>query len=814
MIVGMLAALNLTAQPAHAAANTAVTTQRNDNARSGQYSNETVLNTSNVNSTQFGKRVSYQVDGQMYAQPLYLPSINIGGATHDVVYAATENDSVYAFDADAFTTSPPAPLWKVSLLPAGANPVPNSVNGCGDLQPINGITSTPVIDAAAGVIFVVAYDQEAGKLVYRLHALDLTTGADKWPAVVIQGSVAGTGVGSSGGTVPFDATVERQRVGLMIANGQVYVAFTSFCDIGNYHGWIFGYSYSTTAFTLAHLYNDTANGTQGGIWGGGSGMAADAAGNLYFIAGNGTFDANTGGPDVGNAFVKLNGALQRQDYFEPFTGTCPGDEDVGAGGPLLIPSANEIIGGGKEGRPYVVSTTNMGGYTVDPNLVCGGADMNRTDVDKIVQELPPGSVKSLFSTPGFYNGPNGQFVYFSEAGGPTAAYSFTGGKLSATPTSKTAETFGFTGGDAVVSSNGTAAGTGIMWAVDSGAVLRAYDATNLGTELYASNQNNARDGLSGYVKFTSVVVTNGQVFAGLASSLAIFGLLNTASPPPQPNGVKINAGGPAVSPFVGDTDFTGGTTSSTGTAIDLTGATNPAPMAVYQTNRFGTFGYSVAGLPTTGSYTVRLHFAEEYWTAAGSRLFNVVINGTQVLTSFDIFATAGGEFKAVVEQFNVAANSSGRVTVQFNTVKDNAQVNGIEINPSNTSPSPSPSIRVRIGIPVIVTAAGHCGSGQRRRPGRSCVRGRRGLRRRSDGECRQHDRPERRHQPGADGRLPKQPLRQLHLHDSRIRRRIEPYRAIAFRGGVLDDGGFPRIQREHQWNAGAHIVRHPRDRGS
>src|SRR5262249_47222609 len=155
------------------------------------YPAETVLNTSNVNSLQFGKRVSYPVDGQLYAQPLYVPNLTVGGATHDVVFAATENDSVYAFDADAFTTTPPAPLWKVSLLPAGANPVPNSVNGCGDLQPVNGITGTPVIDQAAGAMFVVAYDQEGGKLVYRLHALDLTNGADKWPAVVIQASIAG-----------------------------------------------------------------------------------------------------------------------------------------------------------------------------------------------------------------------------------------------------------------------------------------------------------------------------------------------------------------------------------------------------------------------------------------------------------------------------------------------------------------------------------------------------------------------------------------------------------------------------------------------
>ena len=173
--------------------------------------------------------------------------------------------------------SPPPPLWKVSLLPAGATPVPNSNSAvdCGDLQPINGITSTPVIDPAIGTMFVVAYDIEGGRFVYRLHALDISTGADKWPAVVIQGSAPGTGAGSSGGTITFDPGVQRQRAGLVLANGKVYVAFTSFCDIGNYHGWIFGYSYSATAFTLANLYNDTPNGAQGGLWGGGGPLDAD-----------------------------------------------------------------------------------------------------------------------------------------------------------------------------------------------------------------------------------------------------------------------------------------------------------------------------------------------------------------------------------------------------------------------------------------------------------------------------------------------------------------------------------------------------------
>jgi hypothetical protein len=679
-VTGALIAVNLTQQAAHAAAaSTVVTTYRNDNGRTGQYSSETVLKTSNVNVSQFGKRVSYSVDGQVYAQPLYVPNLSIGGSVHNVVFAATENDSVYAFDADA--TSAGAPLWKTSLLPGGATAVPYTAVSCGDLQPIIGITGTPVIDASTNTMYVVAYSDEGGNLVYRLHALDITTGKDKSPPVVIQGSVPGTGAGSSGGTVSFDPRVERQRVALTLVNGRVYIAFASFCDVGNYHGWIFSYSYNGSSFQQVNAYNDTPNGIQGGIWGGDGALVADGSGNLYFTSGNGTFDANSGGPDVSDSFVRLNAQLQRQDYFTPFNQAClsQGDVDLGSGGPLLVPGANALIAAGKEGRPYVVSTTSMGGYTADPNLNCGTAEQNRTDIDKIQQELPPGTVGSVFSVPAFWNGPNGQNVYISQVNGPTRAFSWSNGKLSTTPTSVTSAN----GGDPVVSSNGTTPGTGVVWNVDYGGTLHAYDAGNLSAELYNSNQDASRDSLDGYVKFSSVVVTNGQVFVGTPAHLAIFGLLSSGPPPPPPppGGVQINSGGPAVAPFTADADFTGGATAGAATAINTSGVTNPAPQAVYQTNRYGNFTYTVPGLTAGASYTVRLHFAETYWTAAGQRIFNASINGKQVLTNFDIVGTAGAPDKAVAEQFTAAADSTGKITIQFTTVKDNAQVNGIEILP-------------------------------------------------------------------------------------------------------------------------------------
>jgi hypothetical protein len=554
-------------------------------------------------------------------------------------------------------------------------------------------------------MYVVTYDDEGGNPVYRLHALNIVTGQDISPPIVIQASAPGTGAGSSGGTVSFNAGLNRQRAGLVLANGKVYVAFSSFCDVGNYHGWILSYTYNGSSFQQVNAYDVDPNGIQGGIWGGDAGLDADSSGNLYYVSGNGTFDANTGGSDYGDSFVRLNAALQVQDYFTPFNQSClsAGDQDLGSGGPLLIPGANALTGAGKEGRPYVVSTTNMGKYTADPNLTCNGsAEENRTDIDKAQQELPPGTVGSDFSTPAFWNGPSGQYVYYTSVNGPTWAYSWSNGKLSTAPTSTSASG---NGGSPVVSSNGTAAGTGIVWKIDYGSVLHAYDASNLADELYNSGQDASRDGLNGYVKFSSPVVTNGQVFVGLSSSLAIFGLLSSSSgppPPPPPGGFQINSGGPAVSPFTADADFTGGATSATSHAIDTSAVTNPAPQAVYQTNRYGNFTYAVPGLTAGANYTVRLHFAETYWTTAGQRTFNVTINGKQVLTNFDIVATAGAEYKAVVEQFTVPADSSGRMTIQFTTVKDNAQVNGIEILSGTTPPPPPPGgMQINSGGPAV-----------------------------------------------------------------------------------------------------------------
>ena len=363
---------------AAAPANTAVTTYHNDNLRTGQNPHETILTTSNVNNSQFGKRVTYPVDGQVYAQPLYLPNVSIQGTIHNVVYIATENDSVYAFDADQTTAI--APLWKTSFtgpnvttVPAGDvfTRYPNH-----DIDPQIGITSTPVIDPTTNILYVVAMTKENGQYFQRIHAIDVTTGLEKAGSpVVIQASVSGTGIDSSGGQVQFNAKTENQRPALLLSNGTVYISWASFGDSDPYHGWVIGYHYTGSALQQVAVYNDTPNGTEGGIWMSGGGPAADSSGNVYLITGNGSYNLNTGGPNSGDSFLKMSSSLNVSDYFTPFNQSClsAADADLGSGGALLLPDQTNtahphlVIGAGKEGRIYVIDRDNMGHFTNAPN---------------------------------------------------------------------------------------------------------------------------------------------------------------------------------------------------------------------------------------------------------------------------------------------------------------------------------------------------------------------------------------------------------------------------------------------------------------
>jgi hypothetical protein len=537
---GTFLTFNLTqSESAHAAApdNTAVENYKYNNGHTGLDANETILNTSNVNEASFGKKISYPVDGQIYAQPLYVPNLTVDGATHNVVFVETENDSIYAFDADQ--TNSKQALWQVSFLTNGATPVSNTDVSCNDMVPSIGITGTPVIDSTTNTMYVVAYTKENGKEVYRLHALDITTGQEKTGSpTILQGSVAGTGAGEINGKIAFDPLHERQRAALLMENGNIYIAFASFCDNSPYHGWIM--SYSTTTLQQTYIYNDSANGTEGGIWAAGGPLVTDSAGNIYFISGNGDFNLNvTGGVNASDSIVKISPQLKVLDYFTPFNQLCleQTDADLGSGGILVVPDTNEFIQSGKEGRIYVLNTSSLGEYTPDPNLSCAATstERQRTDIDKVVQELPPSTVGGIYTTPAYWNGN----VYFTGANDHTKAFSFSNGKLSTAPTSQSSESSAFSGGGAIVSSDGTASGTGIVWTnntqgLGQPGVLHAYDATDLSKELYNSNMDPGRDALDSYVKFAAPIVANGEVFVPTAESLNIYGLLNTGTTQPTP----------------------------------------------------------------------------------------------------------------------------------------------------------------------------------------------------------------------------------------------------------------------------------------
>lgn len=512
-----------------AAGNPAVLTYKYDNWRTGETTNETILTPNNVNARQFGKRISYPVDGQIYAQPLYVPNLTINGKQDNVVFVATEHDSVYAFDADA--NSPVAgQIWHTSFLVNGALSPTNGDVFCNDTIPEMGITGTPVIDLSTHTLYVVAFTNEHGQLVDRLHALDITTGQEK-AGIVIEASVAGRGQGSVNGRIAFAALRERQRAGLILANGQVYIAWGSFCDDNPYHGWIISYSFDRTTLHQTHVFNNTSDAGEGGFWGAGGAITADEHGNIYAISGNGSFNLNSGGQSSGNSIVKLSPSLRLLDYFTPFNQVCLSqvDADLGSSGPLLEPTHNVLIAAGKEGRIYVINRSHMEHYRPLANAC---SNQGLTNVDVTLQESAPRQIGGLFNTPTYWNGS----VYLASVNRPTGKYPLTGTGLlhSFTPVSQTPESFGFTGGNLVISSNGNR--DGILWTLDPatapGPALRAYDATNLAHELYNSNQNPDRDALDGFVKFTCPTVANGEVFVATSVSLDIYGQINGNTPPP------------------------------------------------------------------------------------------------------------------------------------------------------------------------------------------------------------------------------------------------------------------------------------------
>ncbi|MGH9691133.1 MAG: hypothetical protein ACRD4C_08680 [Candidatus Acidiferrales bacterium] len=521
-------------------AQVSITTEAYDNNRTASNLNETVLNTSNVNVDQFGKLFSQPVDGSVYAQPLYVPNVTIHGAAHNVVYVATMNDSVYAFDADSNSGTNVSPLWKVSFTNPPSVTAPVSQDG--NIDGVFGIESTPVIDTTTGTIYAVALTEESSQFVYRLHALDITNGTEKFGGpVVISGSVSGAGPGSSGGTLAFDPNQHQQRPALALANGTIFVAFGSFGDEGTWHGWIMGYNAGNLSKTATTCI--TPNGSDGAIWMSGRGPVIDSSNNVYYVTANGDYD---GVGNFGDAFVKFsttNGQLALTDWFAPddFLFLAENDDDLGASGPLMIPGTNVILGGGKTGLLFVLNASSLGHES--------------TGNPHVIQEIDLGSGAGIFNGPAFYNrtAGAGPWLYIWPNGGFLTAYRFNGSSFDATPVSQstfTSQSVSYSASLAV-SANGNTPGTGIVWAAmpatpnnfDGGTspgILYAFDASNLGTVLWNSNTMANRDSAGIWSKFRSPVVANGKVYlgsfqnfsSGAPGALNVYGLLPIASGSP------------------------------------------------------------------------------------------------------------------------------------------------------------------------------------------------------------------------------------------------------------------------------------------
>jgi len=508
-----------------------VVTSQYDNARTGADLTETKLTPSNVNPHGFGKVFTLKVDADVYAQPLYLPHLELPSqGVHNVVFVATEHDSVYAFDADA----PAAPLWQASFVnpSAGITPVPARDVRCPFIRPEVGITSTPVIDPETGTIYVLARTKTGsgiwgGKYAQHLHALDVKTGTEKFGGPVeVRASVTGTKYLLLHGAIDFDPQYENPRSGLALTNGKLYLTWASSCDVQPYYGWVMAYD----AHSLAQLgvFNTAPDGQESGIWQGDTAPAADSEGDLYVVTGNGSFNAATGGHDYGDSVVKLNFAgksLLASDYFTPHDQEQLNahDKDLGSGGPMLLPDQpgphpHLLVVTGKGGTVYVIDRDKMGKF-------------HAGDDSHAVQAIHA-APEEVFGAPAYWNG----FVYYLFSMDSLKAFALDHGQLDPHPVAKadSASAFIDPGSTPTISANG--AQNGIVWALksvtfmgrDEPAVLHAYDAVPRGgvlRELYNSERNSARDRVGIALRFNIPTVANGHVYVGAKREVDVYGLL-------------------------------------------------------------------------------------------------------------------------------------------------------------------------------------------------------------------------------------------------------------------------------------------------
>jgi hypothetical protein len=646
-----------------------VTTYQNDIGRTGQNLSETILNTSNVNATQFGKLFSQPVDGQIYAQPLYLSGITVNGATHNVIFVATENDSVYAFDADSNGGTNSSPLWQASLLStaygaaSGATTVSSNLVGS-DIQPQVGITGTPVIDPVSGTLYVVSKTMEGGNAVQRLHALNVSTGLEKFGGpVVVTATVAGTGIGSVNGTLTFDPLWENQRPGLLLLNGIVYIGFAAHGDNGPWHGWILGYNATTLVQTGA--YCASPNGTGGGFWMSGQGLAADQLnpttapyGRMFVPTGNGDYTATspyTNSMDYGDSHLDLNLANGAPTITDEFTTNQQAtldseDGDVGSGGMMVVPTQTTgsyphlAVQAGKAGTLYLLNRDNLGGY-------------NAT-ADQVVQELPysVGDV-GVWSSPAYWNGN----VYYWGRFDNLKQFSLVNGLLNTTPT-ESSEQYGFPGATPSISANGTT--QGIVWTIDSEAyvtpgpsILQAHNASSVATTLYSSATNTARDAAGDAVKFTVPTVVNGKVYVGAAAEVDIYGLLSAST--------QVSA--PTITP--GSESFQG--------SLTVTLADTTANASIYYTTN-GTAATTASTL-YSGPITV-----------SSTETINAIATATGLLTSAQNSATYSDTLQAAAVVFSLPTGTYS--TAQSVILSDTTANAAIYYTTNGTTPTASSTL--------------------------------------------------------------------------------------------------------------------------
>ena len=612
-----------------------VLTWRYDLTHAGQNTQETVLTPENVNVSTFGKLFSLSVDSTVYAQPLYVPNLAMGdGLKHNVLFVATENDSIYAFDADSNGGANANPIWQISLLNAahgagaGATAVPWKDTGSPDVAPTIGITGTPTINPATNTMYVVAATKENGQYFSRLHAINILTGAEQSGSPVnITASTAGTGNGSSGGELTFTPLWENQRSALNFYNGYVYFAYAAHGDNGPWHGWVFAYNATTLQQTAALCLSPDDVGA--GVWGAGAGLPIDTTtGQMFIVTGNGArsapFQASS---DYGESVIALNianGQLKPTDEWTAFNYETLNshDWDQGAGGVLMLPDQqgaypHELVNVGKEGRIVVLNRDSLGGYA-------DGASSNTNAIQDNSNVIAQG--EGLWATPAYWNGN----VYLWAEDNVPMLFTMNSGLMSDKPASEGTMTSDFPTPSFSISSNGTQ--DGIAWAVrsdqfntDGAAVLYAWNANDLSQTIYESDTNSTRDAAGPANKFSIPVVTNGKVYVPAHGEVDVYGLINdqptTAAPVITPNGgsfssaqtvtMTTSTGAAAIyytldgsTPTPSSTRYTAPITVSTDTTIE---AIASAPGYLQSSVSTATFNFTnqtppVSFSPAAGTY--------------------------------------------------------------------------------------------------------------------------------------------------------------------------------------------------------------------